>query len=60
MFDINLRSCIAFREMGKGLTGMETLCTIMNCPPPMNLEAYNIGNKMHHAYVESQCKSQCY
>ena len=58
MFDINLRSCIAFREMGKGLTGMETFCSIMNCPPPMNLETCNnIDNKMHHAYVEASRKS---
>ena len=58
MFAINLQSCIAFREIGKGLTGMETFCTIMNCPPPMNLEAdNNIGNKMHHAYVEASRKS---
>ena len=32
--DINLRSVVAFREMGKGHGAMET-CEFMNMPPPM-------------------------
>ena len=34
-FDINARAVIAFREIGKGHTSMETLFGYMNCVPPM-------------------------
>ena len=33
-YNINLRSVLAFREMGKGHRAMET-CGFMNMPPPM-------------------------
>ena len=35
-FDINLRSIIAFRENGKGYTGLESVCSYLNLVPPMN------------------------
>ena len=34
-FDINVRSVIAFREIGKGITAMQALCGYMNLVPPM-------------------------
>ena len=34
-YGINTRSCIAFREIGKGLEGLRTVCKNMNIPPPM-------------------------
>ena len=39
-FDINLRSVIAFREIGKGLTAMKKYCGFMNMPNTMNKTAY--------------------
>ena len=40
-FDINLRSIIAFRENGKGHTGLESVCSYLNLVPPTNKNAYN-------------------
>ena len=40
-FDINLRSIIAFRENGKGHTGLESVCSYLNLVPSMNKNAYN-------------------
>jgi hypothetical protein len=40
-FDINTRTVIAFREMGKGFSAIETFCGIMNMNPPMNKNCYN-------------------
>ena len=34
-FDVNLRTLLAFREIGKGHAGRETFCGCMNMPPPM-------------------------
>ena len=39
-FDVNLRSVIAFREIGKGLTAMKKYCGFMNMPITMNKTAY--------------------
>ena len=39
-FDINIRT-IAFREIGKGYSALETFCGIMNMPAPMNVKAFN-------------------
>ena len=39
-YDINLRSIIAFRENGKGYTGLESLCSLFDIVPPMNKNAY--------------------
>ena len=39
-YDINQRSIIAFRENGKGYTGLESLCYLLNVVPPMNKNAY--------------------
>ena len=39
-YDINQRSIIAFRDYGKGYTGLESLCYLLNVVPPMNKNAY--------------------
>ena len=39
-YDINLRSIIAFRENGKGYTGLESLYSSFDIVPPMNKNAY--------------------
>ena len=58
MLDVNARVCVAFREMGKGLSSIEKFCMLMNIPPPMTLKAYqNIVRKLHPAYTEASNKS---
>ena len=53
-FDVNIRSVIAFREIGKGLTSIETFCFHMNMPPPMSRLTYaEIVNTVHPIYVEA-------
>ena len=32
---------MAFREIGKGYSALETFCGIMNMPAPMNVKAFN-------------------
>ena len=44
-FDVNARSVIAFREIGKGHTAMETFFGYMNCVPPMAYPTYREMNK---------------
>ena len=34
-FDINIRSVIAMREIGRGYTALQTLCGVLNIPSPM-------------------------
>ena len=37
-FDINIRTIMVFREIGKGYSALETFCGITNMPaPPMNV-----------------------
>ena len=40
-FDINVRSVIAFREIGKCITAMQALCGYTNLVPHMQAVAYN-------------------
>ena len=50
-FEINIRSFIAFREVGIGHSGMEKFNRCMNFPPAMNNNAYdNIKHDVHDAY----------
>ena len=52
-YEINTRSCIAFREIGKGLEGLRSVCKNMNIPPPMQPNAFtNIYNTLHSSYTE--------
>ena len=39
-FDINVRSVMAFREIGRGHRSMQEFCSVMNMPAPMNSFAY--------------------
>ena len=39
-YELNLRTCIAFREMGKGYKSIRDFCKIMNIPPPMDPKSY--------------------
>ena len=58
MLGVNSRTCVTFREMGKGHSSIEKFCMLMNIPPPMILKAYqNIGTKLHPAYTEASTKS---
>ena len=57
-FDINTRSVLAFREIGKAHTAVQTLCGYMNMPPPMSVTTYNdIINSIHNNYMEVANKS---
>ena len=40
-YDVNRRATIAFREIGKGHTGMKKFCGFMNMPGCINESAYN-------------------
>ena len=40
-FDLNVRSIIAFREVGRALTNIETFCRVMNMPPPYTHKSYD-------------------
>ena len=53
-YDINLRAVIAFREIGKGNTGIETFCRCINMPPPMtNISYDNIVYSLLPCYKEA-------
>ena len=40
-FDVNVRSLLASREIGKGHTTMSKFCGFMNMPKSMNLKSFN-------------------
>ena len=42
-YDVNLRTAVAFREIGRGHTAIETFCGFMNMPPPMTSNTRNYG-----------------
>ena len=35
-YEVNTRTCIAFREIGRGYDCIRTFCRSMNIPPPCN------------------------
>ena len=39
-YDINTRSVIALREIGKGYSSLKTFCGLMNMPPPMTQKTF--------------------
>ena len=50
-FEINYRTVIAMKEIGKGHSALEKFCDLMNIPPPMNVKAFNdIQYKIHSIY----------
>ena len=51
-FDVNLRTVIAFREIGNGLSAIERYCSHMNMPPPMTNFTYaELLGILHPLYV---------
>ena len=56
-FDINLRSVIAFREIDRGHSSLETFAGFMSMPPPMNKTAYNDSVKQIHIAYTKQARS---
>ena len=57
-YDINIRSAIAFREVGRGYTALESFCYIMNMPPPMTRNNYDkLGDSLDEPYILSAQQS---
>ena len=53
-YDINLRMCISFREIGIGYAGLETFNFLANMLPPMTKFAYeNIKSDLYNAYLSA-------
>ena len=54
-YDINIRTPISFREIGRGHSMIQKLCGIMNIPPPMNKSSYesNMEATVHDSYVSA-------
>jgi len=52
-YDVNIRSAIAFREMGRGHSAIEKFCGVMNMPPPMNSFSFEktVRNVLHKNYL---------
>ena len=40
-YDVNVRSVMAFREIGRGLNHVETFSRVMNMPPPYSHSSYD-------------------
>ena len=50
-YEINLSSCIAFREIGRGYQSILNFCKLMNIPPPMDKKSYRkTFTKLYRAY----------
>ena len=59
MFDINLRSVVAFREIGKGHKAMSTFAGFMNLSKPISKTQYDKANeKLLRAYQDA-CFQSC-
>ena len=53
-FDINRRIIMAFREIGAGLSSIETFCRMMNMTTPMtNLSYAEHIHELHPLYKEA-------
>ena len=53
-FEVNTRSVMAFREIGRGLSALNTFSCIMNMPPPMTPDNFNsINDELHNVYSAS-------
>ena len=51
-YEINTRVIIAFREIGRGFSAMETFCGFMNIPSPMSKSTFaDKFSLLHDAYV---------
>ena len=59
-YEIYTRTCISFREIGRGYSHLQTFCRAMNIPPPMNANVFNtINNNLHEAYTPQLLKIPC-
>eukprot|EP00794_Sanderia_malayensis_P002927 gene2927-3381_t len=57
-FDLNVRSVLAFREIGKGHDGMQTLATFMNLfPPALKSNYHAIERSVHLALTKTAVES---
>ena len=53
-YQVNYRSVLALREIGKRHTALSTFCGYMNIPEPMDKKAcQDIQKKLHCAYTET-------
>ena len=55
MLDGNARTCVTFREMGKGHSSIEKFCMLMNIPPPNDLKGlsehcHEIASYLHRSF----------
>ena len=51
--NVEQKSNVAFREIGKGLCAIEDFCGFMNMPPPMAKSTYHDHlPELHRAYTE--------
>ena len=56
--EINIRSVMTFREIGRGREAMVTFTTIMNMPPPINKDNFDaINDKLYDAYMTGATES---
>ena len=57
-YEINLRSCITFREIGRGYQSILNSCKLMNMPPPMDKKSYRkTFTKLYCAYSNAAYQS---
>ena len=58
MFDVNIRSVVAFREIGKGHTALSTFSGLMNLSKPLAKTQYNkVNEKLLTAYQATALQS---
>eukprot|EP00112_Aurelia_sp_Birch-Aquarium-sp1_P007296 Seg1794.8 transcript_id=Seg1794.8/GoldUCD/mRNA.D3Y31 product="hypothetical protein" protein_id=Seg1794.8/GoldUCD/D3Y31 len=58
-FEVNARASVAFREVGKGLRGIETFASCMNMPACITQKSYDSLNKtLHSCYSDVSQTSQ--
>ena len=57
-FEVNIRSVIAFREIGRGHEAMKTFSSMMNMPKPLAIASFNdINNNLHQTYIDTALDS---
>ena len=59
MFDINRRSVVAFREIGKGHKAMSTFAGFMNLSKPISNTQYDKSNEKRLKAYEDACFQSC-
>ena len=57
-YDVNLRTVVAFREIGRGQTAIDTFCGFMNMPPPMTSKtSQETMEYVYPSYIDAANKS---